>query len=377
VLLSRELNHSIYCRCSFPALRLQFVVPAGNQPGESSFLQAENPISVAVVGVGVFGRNHARVYQELEQQGEPVRLVGVVDPNLDRADAVAREFGCRAFGSVEQMLTTHSEVRAASVAAPTVHHLAVARALMEAGVDVLIEKPVAASLAEANELVKLAATHKRIAQAGHLERFNPAVRATMPLLTQPMFFEVHRLSVFTPRSLDVDVVLDLMIHDLDIVLSFANSPVKEVRAVGLPILSGKVDIANVRLEFESGCVANFTASRVSTERVRKLRFFQPQQYVSVDYGRQEVLVFTVGADGATPGAPTVNPQIKVAKPPVTSEEPLHAELKSFLHAVRQRSAPVVPLEDGRRALALALEIVDEIREHGKKVGLAGMAKAKS
>jgi predicted dehydrogenase len=325
--------------------------------------------------VGVFGRNHARVYQELEQQGEPVRLVGVVDPNLDRADAVAREFGCRAFGSVAQMLTTHSEVRAASVAAPTVHHLAVTRALLEAGVDVLIEKPVAASLAEANELVQLAATHKRVAQAGHLERFNPAVRATIPLLTQPMFFEVHRLSVFTPRSLDVDVVLDLMIHDLDIVLSFANSPVKEVRAVGLPILSGKVDIANVRLEFESGCVANFTASRVSTERVRKLRFFQPQQYVSVDYGRQEVLVFTVGADGA-PGAPTVNPQIKVAKPPVTSEEPLHAELKSFLHAVRQRSAPVVPLDDGRRALALALDIVAEIREHGKKVGLTGITKAK-
>ncbi|MGD0271662.1 MAG: Gfo/Idh/MocA family oxidoreductase [Candidatus Sulfotelmatobacter sp.] len=330
-----------------------------------------------MVGVGVFGRNHARVYQELEQQGEPVRLVGVVDPDLDRADAVAREFGCRAFGSVEQMLTTHSEVRAASVAAPTVHHLEVARALMEAGIDVLIEKPLAASLAEANELVDLAATHKRIVQVGHLERFNPSVRATMPLITQPMFFEVHRLSVFTPRSLDVDVVLDLMIHDLDIVLAFANSPVKEVRAVGLPILSGKVDIANVRLEFESGCVANFTASRVSTERVRKLRFFQPQQYVSVDYGRQEVLVFTVGADTSAAGAPTVNPQIQVAKPPVTSEEPLHAELKSFLHAVRERSTPVVPLKDGRRALALALDIVAAIREHGKKVGLAGMAKTKA
>jgi predicted dehydrogenase len=358
-------------------LRLQFVVPAGNQSAGSSFLQSDNPISVAVVGVGVFGRNHARVYRELEQQGEPVRLVGVVDPDLDRADAVAREFGCRAFGSVAQMLTTHSEVRAASVAAPTVHHLEVARSLMEAGVDVLIEKPLAATLDEAHELVKLAATHKRVAQVGHLERFNPAVRATLPLLTQPMFFEVHRLSVFTPRSLDVDVVLDLMIHDLDIVLAFANSPVKEVRAVGLPILSGKVDIANVRLEFESGCVANFTASRVSTERVRKLRFFQPQQYVSIDYGRQEVLVFTVGADGAAPGAPTVNPQIKVAKPPVTSEEPLHAELRSFLYAVRQRSTPVVPLEDGRRALALALDIVGAIREHGKKVGLGGIARGKS
>jgi predicted dehydrogenase len=341
------------------------------------YLQADNPISVAVVGVGVFGRNHARIYRELEQQGEPVRLVGVVDPNLDRADAVAREFGCRAFGSVEQMLTTHSEIRAASVTAPTVHHLELSRALMEAGVDVLIEKPLAASLAESDELVQLASTRKRIAQVGHLERFNPAVRATIPLLTQPMFFEVHRLSVFTPRSLDVDVVLDLMIHDLDIVLSFANSPVKEVRAVGLPILSGKVDIANVRLEFESGCVANFTASRVSTERVRKLRFFQPNQYISVDYGRQEVLAFSVGTNGndvAALGAPTVNPQIKVAKPPVTSEEPLHAELKSFLHAVERRSTPMVPLEEGRRALALALDIVAAIRDHGKKVGLATQAK---
>jgi predicted dehydrogenase len=326
--------------------------------------------------VGVFGRNHARVYHELEQQGEAVRLVGVVDSNLDRADAVAREFGCRAFGSIAQMLTTHSEIQAASVATPTVHHLEAARQLLEAGVDVLVEKPLASSLAEADELVQLAAAHNRIAQAGHLERFNPAVRATLPLLTQPMFFEVHRLSVFTPRSLDVDVVLDLMIHDLDIVLAFANSPVKEVRAVGLPILSGKVDIANVRLEFESGCVANFTASRVSTERVRKLRFFQPRQYVSVDYGRQEVLVFTIGDDGPVAGTPSVNPQIKVGKPAVTSEEPLHAELRSFLHAVRERSTPVVPLEDGRQALALALDIVESIREHGKKVGLASMAKGR-
>jgi len=237
-----------------------------------------------------------------------------------------------------------------------------------------VEKPLAASLAEADELVKVAGAHKRIAQVGHLERFNPAVRATVPLLTQPMFFEVHRLSVFTPRSLDVDVVLDLMIHDLDIVLSFAKSPVKEVRAVGIPILSGKADIANVRLEFESGCIANLTASRVSTERVRKMRFFQPRQYISLDYGRQEVLVFTVGQDGATAGAPSVNPQIGVAKPPVASEEPLHAELKSFLHAVRSRSTPVVSLEDGRRALALALDIVEAIRSHGKSVNLAGIAK---
>jgi predicted dehydrogenase len=332
-------------------------------------LPSHSPISVAVVGVGVFGRNHARVYKELEQQGEPVRLLGVVDPDTSRADAVAREFGCKAFGSVLQMVTTHSEVQAASIAAPTVHHLSVAQDLMKAGVDVLIEKPLATTLREAEELASLAAAHKKIVQVGHLERFNPAVQATLPILTSPMFFEVHRLSVFTPRSLDVDVVLDLMIHDLDIVLAFAKSPVREVRAVGLPVLSGKVDIANVRLEFESGCIANFTASRVSTERVRKLRFFQPRQYVSLDYGRQEVLVFSVGSDGPAAGMPSVNPQIGVNKLAVAAEEPLHAELKSFLNAVRERSTPVVSLEDGRRALGAALEIVSAIREHGKKVGL--------
>ena len=236
-------------------------------------MSSQLPVNVAVVGVGAFGRNHARVYHSLQQSGS-VRLVGVVDPDRARADMVASEFGCRAFGSVEQLLAAHSEVQATSVAVPTVLHLEVARALMESGVDVLIEKPVAATLAEADELLQLAADHKRIAQVGHLERFNPAVRATLPLIHKPMFFEVHRLSVFTPRSLDVDVVLDLMIHDLDVVLTFVKSKVKEIRAVGLPILSNKVDIANVRVEFESGCVANFTASRVSTERVRKLRFFQ-------------------------------------------------------------------------------------------------------
>jgi predicted dehydrogenase len=240
---------------------------------------------------------------------------------------------------------------------------------MEAGIDVLIEKPLATSLAEADELVRLAERFGRIAQVGHLERFNPAVRATIPLVTRPMFFEVHRLSVFTPRSLDVDVVLDVMIHDLDVVLSLINSPVKEIRAVGLPILSGKVDIANVRMEFESGCVANFTASRVSTERVRKLRFFQPQQYVSLDYSRQDVLLFSVGPESATAGTPSANPQIKVLKPPVVAEEPLHAELKSFLESVRRRSQPLVSLADGRRALAVALDVVAAIGEHGDRIQL--------
>jgi predicted dehydrogenase len=239
---------------------------------------------------------------------------------------------------------------------------------MEAGVDVLVEKPLAATLPEADELIRLAKSLDRVGQVGHLERFNPAVRATAPLITQPMFFEVHRLSIFTPRSLDVDVVLDLMIHDLDVVLSFVNSPVREIRAVGLPILSGKADIANVRLEFESGCVANFTASRVSTERVRKIRFFQPRQYVSLDYSRQDVLVFSVG-EGEMPGTPSVNPQIKVAKPAIVAVEPLQAEIKSFLACVRTRSRTLVSFEDGRRALALALDIVAAIKQHSTKVQL--------
>lgn len=318
-----------------------------------------------VVGVGAFGRNHARVYRQLQQQGEPVRLVAVVDSNTDRADAVAREYGIRAFGSVDQMISTRNEIHAASVAVPTAQHLKIAGALMEAGVDVLIEKPLATSMDEARELVRLANQHGRVAQVGHLERFNPAVRAVAPLITRPMFFEVHRLSVFTPRSLDVDVVLDLMIHDIDVVLSFVNSSVKEIRAVGLPILSGKVDIANVRMEFESGCVANFTASRVSTERVRKLRFFQPHQYISIDYGRQDVLVFSVGEEGE----PSANPDIKVAKPEVTSQEPLRAELQSFLHSVRTHSRPAVTLEEGRRALGVALDVVAAIGEHGEKIAL--------
>jgi predicted dehydrogenase len=337
--------------------------------------------------VGAFGRNHARVYQQLQQAGS-VRLVGVVDPDTVRADAVAREFSCKAFGSVEQMLTTHSEVQAASVAVPTVLHLDVARNLMESGVDVLIEKPVAATLAEADMLLRVAEQHKRVAQVGHLERFNPAVRATLPLINRPMFFEVHRLSVFSPRALDVDVVLDLMIHDLDVVLTFVKSPVKEIRAVGLPILSGKVDIANVRIEFESGCVANFTASRVSTERVRKLRFFQAGQYISIDYGRQDVLVFSVDGTkvsgmntqhlaqvsaqsaGANLGH-SVNPQIGMSKPAITAEEPLLAEIKAFLQAVRDRSRPAVSLEDGRSALELGLSILAEIERHMERLEVRG------
>lgn len=346
----------------------------------------EAPTRVAVAGAGAFGRNHARVYHELQQRGEPVVLAGILDANAARAKKAAEEFAVPAFSSLPELIET-ARPEAVSVAVPTVAHLDVASTLMKAGIDVLIEKPLARSLEEADELVALAHKHQCVAQVGHLERFNPAVRATLPLLTRPMFFEVHRLSPFTPRALDVDVVLDLMIHDLDVVLSFANSPVTEIRAVGLPILSHQVDIANVRLAFESGCVANFTASRVSTERVRKLRFFQPHQYISVDYTRQDVLVLTVDALGAAVGtmanlpagavAPEVlNGLIKPYKPPVESEEPLRAELRSFLAAVQQRTQPLVSLEDGRRALSLALDIVSTIAQHSRRVHLESIARTK-
>jgi len=336
------------------------------------------PLRAGVVGSGAFGRNHARVYRDL--QGDPqlnVKFVGVVDANTSRGKEVASEFGTHAFASVAELVA--AGVDAVSIAVPTIAHLPIARELMQAGVDVLIEKPLASTLAEADELRTIARQHNRVVQVGHLERFNPAVCATLPLLTKPMFFEVHRLSVFTPRSLDVDVVLDLMIHDIDIVLTLAKSRVKEVRAVGLPILSKKVDIANVRLEFESGCVANFTASRVSTERVRKLRFFQPRQYVSLDFSRQDVLVLTVedGGDVSADFDPfnpatvagSAFPGITPFKPAIEPQEPLRAELLSFLNAVRERSTPEVSLQQGREALAVALQIVDAIAQHSRRAHL--------
>jgi predicted dehydrogenase len=262
---------------------------------------------------------------------------------------------------------------------PTSYHYPVAAELLAAGVDCLVEKPLAATLVEADSLLALAEQHGRILQPGHLERFNPAVLAVEPTLKRPMFFEAHRLSVFTPRALDVDVVLDLMIHDLDIVLTFAGSAVREVRAVGLPILSPKVDIANVRVEFESGCVANFTASRVSTERVRKLRFFEPRQYVSIDYARRDVLVIAVDAEfsleqamaaGAATGFVDGLPGLSFSKPEVTPGEPLRLEIESFLSSVRSRRAPRVTARQGREALGLALEIQRSMEAHAEGAGLS-------
>ena len=340
---------------------------------------ASHPLRVAVVGAGAFGRNHIRVYRELQQAGHDIRLVAVVDRDPAVASEAAAKFDVPGFDSIESCLSAVGKLDAVSICVPTVHHASTAAPLLAAGVDLLIEKPLASSLADADSILKLAHLHGRIVQAGHLERFNPAVTAARRHLNRPMFFEAHRLSIFTPRSLDVDVVLDLMIHDLDIVLSLVASPVREVRAVGLPVLSNKVDIANVRLEFENGCIANFTASRVSTERVRKLRFFQPHQYLSLDFARQDLLMIDVAAAaGMDPAQLAAIAQLaqqhpsaglSLTKVPVEQGEPLRLEIESFLHAVRTRTTPLVSAEDGRAALALALEVNQAIAAHAERTGL--------
>src|SRR5436309_3280609 len=241
---------------------------------------------VAVIGVGYLGRQHVRIYSQLNT----VELIGVVDRNPVIAESVAREFHTAFYLNYQEIL---GKVSAVSLAVPTTEHSRIGCHLVSQGVHVLVEKPIASSVAEAEALIQAAQDHQRVLQVGHLERFNPAVIEARKMLNFPLFFEVHRLGVFTSRSLDIDVVFDLMIHDLDIVLDFVRSPVKAVSAVGLPILSSKIDIANARIEFANGCVANLTASRVSSEKVRKLRFFQPSEYLSIDYSRQDILVMSV------------------------------------------------------------------------------------
>jgi len=317
---------------------------------------------VAVIGAGQFGANHARVLHELPE----AELAGIYDSDAGRASELAAKYGCKAFASLEEAAAA---AQAAVVAVPTVSHADVGCALLDRGLDVLIEKPIAATTLEADRLIDTAALRGRILQAGHLERYNPAVVAAHKIVTKPMFFEVHRLSPFSPRSLDVDVVLDLMIHDLDIVLSLVDAPVEEIRAVGLAVLSPKVDIANVRMMFANGCVANFTASRVSTERVRKLRFFQPREYVSVDYGRKDAVVFSVEEGGQPTASLAGMPNIGFRKLETDDEEPLHGELKDFLHSVSTRKPPRVDGPAARRALVTALAVVEAIEAHHRRLAL--------
>lgn len=322
-------------------------------------------IRVAVAGCGEFGRNHVRVYREMEN----VELAGVFDQSKERAEQIAQEFETRAFEDVEEL---RGAVDAASVAVPTVAHRDVGRVLMKMGIDVLVEKPMARTVGEADELIAAAKKNGRILQVGHVERFNPAVLAVEPVVNRPLFFEVHRLGVFTPRSLDVDVIYDLMIHDLDILLALVREPVEEVKAVGIPVLTPKVDIAHARLEFAGGAVANVTASRVSTERVRKMRFFQQHEYISLDYARRDALRIGVKRPGP-------QPEFGYEKLPAPAVEPLRAELEAFVEAVKSRVAPKTDGIAGRAALELASRVMESIREHQARVqpvaaGVPGKAK---
>jgi predicted dehydrogenase len=297
---------------------------------------------VAVIGAGSFGRNHVRVVL----QSQRAELKYVVDADLTRAE----NHNAQAATNYKDII---GQVDAAIVAVPTIAHAEIGCALLDAGIDVLIEKPIASTLAEADRLVDAAARNGRILQVGHLERFNPAIIALEKAATLPLFFEIHRMSVFTPRSLDVDVVLDLMIHDLDIVLALARGRLKEIRAAGISILSPKVDIANVRLEFEDGCIANMTASRVSTEKVRKLRLFQPKQYISVDYAKQAAAVFTVGGPMG----------IGFEQLPITQAEPLQLQFDAFLDSVESRRPPQLDGHTARQTLELALAVLAKIEQH--------------
>ena len=301
-------------------------------------------VKVAVIGVGHLGRQHARLYAELPG----VELAGVVDILKPRAEEIAGLNKTTAFTDYHDIF---GKVDAVSLAVPTTHHARIGIDLLEHGIDVLVEKPIATTSEEAQALIDAAARQGRVLQVGHVERFNPVVAAAREAATRPQFFEIHRLAAFSPRSLDIDVVLDLMIHDIDIVLSLVPARVREVRAVGIPILSQKADIANARVEFEDGCVANFTASRVSFEKTRKLRFFQPHDYISVDYASQSGIMVSLRMG-----------KVIERKLEPSNEEPLKLELQAFAECVRMHGKPAVTGEDGLRALELAMRINSAIAE---------------
>jgi predicted dehydrogenase len=304
-------------------------------------------IRVAVIGVGHLGRHHARILSGMEG----AELVAVVDTDAERAAAAASATGARAHEDFRGIM---ADVDAVTVAVPTELHRDVALPFLERGTAVLVEKPMARSLTEADDLIAAARASGATLAVGQTERYNPAVAAVMPLVTSPRFIEVHRLGAFPDRSLDIDVVFDLMIHDLDIILALVRSEVESIEAVGVPVLTSKYDIANARLRFASGCIANVTASRISRERVRKIRFFQPDAYLSIDYAAQEVegwrLVRRDGARPAIEGGPV----------PVARDEPLRRELADFIRAVSTRTAALVDGDAGRRALELATQVAEKM-----------------
>ncbi len=332
-------------------------------------------VKVAVLGVGGLGQHHARIYAEMEQAGD-VEFVGLYDPHLERAREIAEKNGVRALESLEAALEQADGV---SIVTPTVTHHELASKFLRAGRHVLVEKPITDEAGQAAELVQLAQENDRVLQVGHVERFNPVFDYLQSVATEPRFIETHRLSPYPARSMDIGVVLDLMIHDLDIVLAFVDSPVKEVDGVGVPVLSPNEDIANARLKFENGCVANLTVSRVSPERMRKIRVFsggETTSYVSLDYQKQEGYIYRIAADGAEESSlwhkllhakdsaivSEFGGKKVVREPvPIAKDEPLKLELQHFVECVRERQTPKVSGEAGRQALEVALEITRQIQ----------------
>jgi len=304
-------------------------------------------LRIAVVGVGHLGQHHTRILAAMPE----VELVGVADIKADRARDVAAKYSTTAYTDAAAF---RGRVDAVCIATPTISHVDVAMPFVEAGAAVLVEKPLAVSLAEADRLVAAAAARRTVLATGHTERFNPAVAAALPLVAQPRFIEVHRLGTFPDRSLDIDVIFDLMIHDLDVLLAAVGSEVAAVEAVGVNVLTPRVDIANARLRFASGCIANVTASRISRDRVRKVRFFQHDAYISIDYAAQEVEMYRLVAGNGG------RPEIQGGRVDVVTDEPLRRELADFVGAVREQRPPLVTGADGRAALALATRVSDLI-----------------
>ena len=304
-------------------------------------------VPAAVIGVGYLGAFHAQKYALLDE----AELVGVVDTSADRAREVAAALGTKPYTDYRDLL---GAIVVASIVVPTEHHYRVAKDCLEAGVHILLEKPVTETLAQAEELIALAERHRLVFQVGHLERFNPAVVEVQSLLDQPLFFESHRLSVFKPRGTDVNVVLDLMIHDIDIILSLTQQDIRELRASGYPVLTDEVDIANARLEFADGCVANVTASRVSQKAMRKMRIFQHDAYFSVDFPTSSIdIARRNGADRDEQGFPRISVETRKT---AEKSDAILAEIRAFVDCVRTGATPAVTGRDGRRALEVALEI---------------------
>jgi len=311
---------------------------------------SERGIPVCVVGVGHLGRHHARLYAE----NPAADLVAVVDADQERARTISADYGCEAMTSVSALLESSLQVQAASVAVPTVHHREVAIELLEAGIDVLVEKPLTKKLSEADAILEAAAARSRLVMVGHTERFNPAVATLAAAVREPRFFEIHRLAAFTARSTDIDVVLDLMIHDLDLLLHLDGTEPLAVDAVGVAALTPMVDIANARIRFASGCVANLTASRISAEPVRRVRVFQDRTYLSCDTAARKVERFRLLTDEA--GRPDIRHDVLE----IPEGEPLGNELAAFIECVKTRTPPPVSGEDGRKAVALAYQVLDSI-----------------